>query len=397
LRILFVTPYVPSEVRIRPFAFIRELARMGHQVTLACLVQPAWESKYISQVASYCQSVHPVFLGKLEPYLHALASLPTKLPLSVAYCKSTEFEKLIRSLVHQGSYDLIHTEFVRAAPVTMNLTGIPKSFDAVDSLFLAYQRGSKAPLVSLWQKLIYLIESIKMKDYELKIQNHYDGVMVSSPIDQKVLQNNGQQVSIIPNGVDLKFFSFQESPKESRTIIFLGKMSYYVNVASVLWFYQEVFPLIRQKRSDVKLKIIGRNPVSAISALSSDPAVEVTGTVPDVRPHLAQGMVSICPMICGSGIQNKLLEAMAVGNPCVATPIATQGISVKHGTDVLVAENPDSFANAVLELIEQPSLRHRIAENARYYVEGHHSWDRIGDRLDQFYNELLSSYQNRSH
>ena len=366
---------------------------MGHQVTLACLVQPEWESVYLPEVAPYCEAVHPVYLNRIEPYLHTLASLPTKTPLSVAYCRSAKFEQKVRELVQQGSFDLLHTEFVRAAQVTAQINGLPKTYDAVDSLSLAYQRGYNAPMIPLRQRMVSLIEWFKMRGYESQILNNFDRLLVSSPDDQNALQKNGCQVTVLPNGVDLEYFAFQEARKTSDTIIFLGKMSYYVNVASVLWFYQEVFPHIHRMRPYVKLKIIGREPDSKIKALTSDPAVEVTGTVNDVRPHLVQGRVSICPMVCGSGIQNKMLEAMAVGTPCVATSLATRGLQVKPGRDLLVADDAEAFAEQVLLLFQDEALNVKIAQNARGYVEHHHSWEQIGQDLDQICRDLLKSRQ----
>ena len=393
MRILFVTPYVPSSVRIRPFAFIRELSRLGHQVTLACLVQPKWEGAYLPEVAPYCEAVHPVYLDRFEPYLHTLASLPTKTPLSVAYCRSTKFEQLVRGLVQQGSFDLLHTEFVRAGPVTAQIDEIPKTYDAVDSLSLAYNRGYNAPLVPFRQRMISLIEWIKMRGYEINILSKFDSLLVSSPVDQKALQKNGCQIKVLPNGVDLDYFSFQKRKRDSDTIIFLGKMSYYVNVASVLWFYNEVFPHIRRNYPNVKFMIVGREPDPRIIALATDPAVDVTGTVDDVRPYLVQAKVSICPMVCGSGIQNKMLEAMAVGAPCVATSLATQGLHAKPGRDVLMADGAEAFAEEVVLLLQNEQLNEEIGVNARYYVEQHHHWEQIGNDLDKFFRELLESHQ----
>ena len=390
LRILFVTPYVPSTVRIRPLAFIRELARQGHQVTLACLVQPDWEAAYLSEVALYCQAVHPVYLRRFESYVHSLASLPTRVPLSVVYCRSGEFDQLVRRLVHAGDFDLTHTEFVRAALVTAHLNNLPKVFDAVDSLTLTYRRSLTAAHVSPKQRLISLIEWLKMRGFEPWVLHHFDSILASSPADQQALQRENVHVEVIPNGVDIDYFAFHEGPRDDATIVFLGKMSYYVNVASVLWFYRQVLPLVRCQRPEVKFKIIGRNPVPAITALNADPAVEVTGTVPDVRPFLAQATLAVCPMVTGAGIQNKMLEAMAMGTPCVATSLACQALQVQCGYEVMIADTAEAFATAVCELLDNPGRRRQSAEQGRRYVEHHHVWERIGDQLNQVYDDLLN-------
>lgn len=391
MRVLFVTPYVPSIVRIRPYALIRELARLGHQVTLACLVQPEWEARYISDVKVYCEEVQPVALGRLGSYLHTLASLPTRLPMSVAYCRSAAFEHLVENLAQSGKFDIMHAEFIRTTPTTRYLVGLPKVYDAVDSLALAYERSYHSAMVPWKQRLVSWFEWAKLRDYEQRVLKDYDCRLASSPVDAQALEAPGLKVEVLSNGVDLDFFRFQEKPRQPGTIIFLGKMSYYVNIASVLWFYHQVLPLVRQGYPQAQFKIIGREPASKIQALSSDPAVEVTGTVPDVRPFLEQATLAVCPMICGSGIQNKMLEAMASGTPCVSTSLASQALQVQPGREILVADDPEDFARAVLELLASAPLRRQLAENGRLYVERNHDWKEIGQQLNTIYCELSHS------
>lgn len=395
LKILFVTPYVPSSVRVRPYAFIRELAKRGHRVTLVCLVQPAWEAQYLSEVQPFCEVIYPIFLSRFESYVRTLTSLPTQTPLSVAFCRSEPLDLLLEHLNRQENFDLIHTEFMRAAPSTLHLNGRPKVYDAVDSLTLAYWRSLSAAHVHLVQRLVALVEWLKMRRYEPSILPHYDRLLVSSPADKEAMlaaprrTAANHNVTVIPNGVDMEQFSYQDGPREPETIVFVGKMSYYVNVASVLWFYRQVLPLIRRQRPNVKLQIVGRNPSSKILALKDDPNVEVTGTVPDVRPYLTRAAVAICPMVTGAGIQNKMLEAMAVGAPCVSTSLACQALQIVPGQEVMVADSAENFAEATLELLGSPGLRGQVAEKGRRYVEKYHAWDQIGDCLNQVYDSLV--------
>lgn len=391
MRILFVTPYVPSPVRIRPYAFIRELAVRGHEVALVCLVQPAWEEKYVDDVARYCRAVHPVYLDRLGPYWNCLASLPTGTPLSVAYCRSRRARELVWRLAESDHCDLIHTEFVRAVPFTASVDGWPKVYDAVDSLTLAYRRTLSAPYVRLPRRLIALVEWLKMRHFEPRVLSCFDRAVVSSPADREALERaGGNSVAVIPNGVDVDTFAFYEGVREEETLVFLGKMSYHVNIASVLWFYHQVLPLVRRQRPNIKLKIVGRSPAPRVMALAADDAIEVTGTVPDVRSYLSHATISICPMVTGSGIQNKMLEAMAIGTPTVSTTIACQALAVRSSRDVLVADEPAAFADAVLRLLEDEPLRRQLAANARRYVEQHHNWQTIGCQLEEIYRNLLA-------
>jgi polysaccharide biosynthesis protein PslH len=392
LKILYVTPYVPSTMRIRPWGLIRELWRRGHQVTLACLVQPAWEARYLEQIQGYCQAVHPVYVGQVEGLLRAFSSLPKRLPASVAYCNSEKFRQLVTGLITSGRYDLVHTEFIRATPATSAIRGLPKTFDAVDSLSLAYERSLLAPRFGWPKRMVMSLERSKMKRYEPAVMQGYQQVLVSSPVDGRMMAAQGVQAAVLPNGVDLEYFVYSQSERSPETLLFLGKMSYYVNVASIMWFYQQVFPLIKKQFPNVRLKIVGRNPTSQVKALEKDASVEVTGTVADVRPFLAKAAVAICPMVSGSGIQNKLLEAMAAGTPSVVTSFASQAISAIPGQDLLVADTPEDFAQAILRLFNDREMQRQLGQNGRRFVEANHNWSGVGERLEK----LLISALNKS-
>jgi glycosyltransferase involved in cell wall biosynthesis len=388
VRILFVVPYVPSSVRIRPYAFIRELTRLGHQVTLVCLVQPQWEETYLDEIKPHCQKVYPVYLNPVEPFWHSLVSIPTRVPLSVSYCRSDKFERLVKGLCMQHNFDLIHTEFVRAAPVTAHINNLPKVYDAVDSMTLAYRRSISAPMMPIGRRIVHYFEWLKMRKYEPWVLGHFDKVIASSFADRKALESASISVELVPNGVDANHFSFYEGSRDSATILFLGKMSYYVNVISVFWFYHNVWPLIRKQHPGVIFKIVGRNPIPKIRSLSEDSSIEVTGTVPDVRPYLNKATISICPIVSGAGIQNKVLEAMATGTPCVVTSLACQALEVSNCQEVLIADTVEEFASSVLELLDHPEKRRKISEKAHHYVKKFHDWKRIGLSLNRIYDEL---------
>jgi glycosyltransferase involved in cell wall biosynthesis len=272
------------------------------------------------------------------------------------------------------------------------LNGLPKVYDAVDSLGLAYQRSLSGNHISARQRMVSKLEAMKMPAYEARALRYYDQALVSSPVDQQFIARwNGNRIpDVLPNGVDLDFFAFCKAERQPERVLFVGKMSYHANVSSILWFYEEVLPLVRKVIPSVRVDIVGRNPNAKIKALARDPMVEVTGAVADVRPYFHRAAAAICPMVSGSGIQNKMLEAMAAGTAVVATPIAAQSMPVKAGEHLLVGENAGQFADAVIELIVNPSLRGELAIRARAYVEDHHNWQAITQRLEGAYLELLS-------
>jgi sugar transferase (PEP-CTERM/EpsH1 system associated) len=395
LRILFVTPYVPGSPRLRPNGFLRELSKK-HRVTSVCFVYPPWEERYLQEVESYCEAVYPVIPNRWFAYASGLAALPSPLPASVGFCSSRKIKSIIRDLIATEKFDLLHTEFLRAAPYTADITGIPKVFDAVDSLALAYDRARSNPHGSLINRAFTTTEWLKMRSYEPRMLQHFDHVLVSSPVDGSHLESSpGPQVEVLPNGVDLDYFSYQgngrNKAENSDRLVFLGKMSYYVNVDSMLYFSQHILPLIQAHRPDVRISIVGWQPTSAIQSLAANPAIKVTGGVPDVRPYLANATVCVCPMISGSGIQNKVLQAMAIGTPVVTTSLACQAMQVNHEEHLLVADNPETFALQVVRLLADPELRRKLSQNARSYVERNHDWVEIGKQLENMYYRILEA------
>jgi len=403
MRILFITPYVPSSVRIRPLGFIRELSKR-HEITLVTLVHPSAEARFLHEVAPYCQVIYPVPLMKPEAWVRCLLSLPTGVPLSVAYTQSGSMQRLVRDLVRQGGFDLIHVEFARAAPLAAEIDRalreasapcqrIARVYDAVDSMTLTSARAFRASH-SLLRRAVAALEWVKFRRFEAWAIRQYDRVLISSPADRAALSDLAPEVSvaILPNGVDTEFFSPLNGDglrAEPPTIAFLGRLSYHTNVTSVLHFYHHILPLIRARRPDVRLLLIGRDPVPAIQALAADPNVEVTGYVPDVRRHLARATVSVCPMRAGAGVSNKVLESMAMGLPVVSTSLATAALAVEHDRELLIADDPVDFADMVLALLSSARLRARLGKQARAYVEAHHRWPAIADQLEQHYQDIV--------
>lgn len=393
MRILFVTPYVPASVRSRPYGFIKQLSKK-HSVTVVCLGQPAWETNYLHEIQSICEAVYLVHPNRITSYARAFLSIPSGVPLSVTYSASPDMHHTVNRLMEESQYDLIHTDFIRAGQFTSQIQGTPKIYDAVDCLTLAYYRAFQNEHTLLLHRALAYFEWLKIRNYEPKLLRSFDHAIISSPADKEYLANNGTAIDVVPNGVDLDYFHWNsDEPGREDSLIFLGKMNYYVNVDSILYFCRYIYPIIKSKREHIKLSIVGWNPTKKIYELTKDPSIQVTGAVPDIRPYLARATVIIAPMISGSGILNKILQALAVGTPVVATSIACQALQVKDGEHLLVADEPEEYADAVIRLLMDNNLRKKISFNARQYVEQHHNWQQIGDRLEQIYIDTINNHQ----
>jgi glycosyltransferase involved in cell wall biosynthesis len=229
----------------------------------------------------------------------------------------------------------------------------------------------------------------------------FDHVLITSETDKntllKLVSNKAipAPVSVLPHGVDLGYFQPNPSvQREPETIVFSGKMSYHANVAMVKYLVSDVMPRIWEQRPSTRLTVVGKDPPAEVRALGENRLITVTGTVEDIRPFLWTATVAVVPLIYGAGIQNKILEAMAVGTPVVTTPKALSSLRLTPGKDVLVADTVDEFSSKVLSLLENPVLQHSIGDAGLDYVRKNHHWDDIVTELIDVYEGTINREGN---
>jgi glycosyltransferase involved in cell wall biosynthesis len=310
-------------------------------------------------------------------------------------------QRLIDRVLKEEQFDIVHVEHLRGAHFGTAVAGVPKVYDSVDCISLLFEKAiHSAP--SLASRLIAWLDLGRTRRYEGRLISQYDKVLVTSPQDKEALlklnghseQDQEKKITVLPNGVDLEYFAFANGDRAPETLVFSGKMSYHANIAAASHLAQEVMPLVWARRPGVKLEIVGNNPPKAISALAEDGRVRVTGFVPDLRPYLARATVSVSPMQYSVGIQNKVLEAMATGTPVVASSQACSALKARDGTHLLVADDPATFAERVVRLLNDVALRREIAISGRNYVEERHDWRTISHNLENIYAEVMDRWQN---
>jgi polysaccharide biosynthesis protein PslH len=385
VRILFALPYVPSLIRVRPYNFIRALARR-HEVTVLA-TSMGGEAEDLAALQAFCEAVHLVpFRPGTALRSCARAALRGE-PLQAAVCRSPEAERRLRELLVQRRFDVVHVEHLRAAYLGKHIPpDLPAVFDAVDSISLLLERTLQSSH-SLRQRVQAAVELRRTRRYEAGILRRFSQVAVTSPDDAATLlglEADGR-VTVVPNGVDLEYFGPVAGPRETATIVFSGKMSYHANATAVLHFVRHILPLIRRVRPDVRVKIVGSRPPASIRALAADPAIAVTGHVPDIRAAIGRSILAICPVTVKVGIQNKVLEAMAMGLPVVSTLAGVGGLAAEPGREILVADDATAFAAQVCRLLADPQLCQRVGMAGRRYVEEHHRWDAAANRLEGLY------------
>lgn len=398
LNILFISPYLPSVIRVRPYNLIKALTERGHRLTLLALEPPKEDTSGLKALRQWCQKVEVVPLPRWRPLWNGLQAIPGQTPFQAAYSRSPEMTRMIQQIQAAQSFDVVHVEHLRGAELSWAVTKVPIVFDSVDSITLLFEHVLQAG--PTWRsRLLARLDLARTRRYESRFLERFQRVLVTSPRDKETLAKLTttpalrHQLTVLPNGVDLNYFQPMPIPREPATLIFSGKMSYHANVAAALDLATQVMPRVWEGLPEARLFIVGKDPTPALLALTADPRITVTGTVPDMRPYLTQATVAISPIRYGVGIQNKVLEAMAMATPVVSTPQAVSALQVQAGQDVLVAETPETMAQASITLLSDQSLRQRLGQAGRRYVEIHHDWNRAAEKLESIYREVSAEKQ----
>jgi polysaccharide biosynthesis protein PslH len=390
VRILYIChrfPFPPNRGgKIRPFQMIRHLSQRN-EVTVASLAHTQEEFEAGAGLRDHCSEIIAEILPDSTRWPQAVLALPSSTPSSVAYFHSNRLRERIESSWRQKKYDavMVHCAFV--AQYTLGLQGpalrILDYGDMDSAKWMDYAEHRRFPLSAG-----YAIESRKLRRYEREMAKRFDRITITTQGENEEFKTLGvpKPCTVIPNGVDGNFFQPAKMGGGTKpNIVFLGRMDYFPNIDGVLWFVREVYPHIRRAMPSAELQIVGADPSKEILRLRSIEGVTVTGFVKDVRPYLTEAAVAIAPLRIARGTQNKILECMAAGIPVVSTPQAAKGIQAVAGEHIVVADGAQETSSSVLELLNDPARRIRIATSARAQVERAHSWPESMKVLDSVF------------
>lgn len=391
MKILFLTsrfPYPPFRGdKLRVFNFIKGLSE-HHDIVLVSYIDPD-EQDLVKEMKKYCSRVATTVLKKSGSYSRMLKGAAGKTPFQVLYYQSPEMKQLVEKVIKEEKPDVIHAHLFRMAPYAFPFKDTPKVLDLCDSIalnysrFLSYRRDIANPA--------YRVERSRVARYEAEVTAKFDTNVVISSEDEAFLKTNGAdgRMAIVANGVDFDYFKSDETvEKKPHRLCFTGTMSYFPNTDGMLFFAREVLPLVKKEVPDVELFIIGNNPTADIKKLADDSAVTVTGFVDDVRPLARSSSVFVCPIRAATGLNNKVLEAMAMGISIVATPGACEGIAVHPEKDILLGSTPQDLADQVVRLLGDEPLRRSLANSALDLVRKDYSWDHNIRKLEAIYNNV---------
>ncbi len=386
MRVLYLChriPYPPNKGdKIRAFHQVRAIAAR-HEVDLFTLADDAADMAHQSTLRNYC---HRVTVGQVNPGLARLKALPylfTGTPLTVPYFHSSELQREIGRAMGERPYDRIFVYCSAMAQYVDPACRIPMVTDFVDAdsdKWTQYAASSRWP-----SSAIYRREGRTLQQYERQICERSSCVIVTTEREASLVRqiSSAAPVHVIPNGVDTEYFkpSGQAADGGPPAVGFIGDMSYFPNEEAVTYFAHQVLPLIRKSVPGTQFLIVGRNPGPHVQKLAEIEGVEVTGFVPDIRPHLARMQATVAPFSIAAGIQNKILEAMAFGLPVVCTSRAAQGLSANAAGAVDVADGAAEMAAKVATLLADAQFARNKGMEGRRRVAGEYNWETSLSRL----------------
>lgn len=388
--------------KIRTFNMLREL-RKKHRVTYLALCTEDTEDKVKDEARIY--SHEQIWVPWKEtpkftlPFYAELAKnfACTRRPYIIQKYESKPMAMKIQGQDLTGKHDLIVCDFLTPV-VNLFRHGQPPVTPT-----LLFQHNVEA---LIWKRMFETAEGRlkrfylrdqwqRMHEYEREACAAVDGVAGVSDQDCELMRTElglKNVLGSVPTGVDLEHFSpAPVAGRKPRSIAFLGSMDWMPNIDAVTWFADEIWPALKLRFPDVTLTIIGRKPTPRVQELAQrDPAIRVTGTVPDVRPFLAESEVMVVPLRVGGGTRIKIFEAMATGIPVVSTRIGAEGLPIRHGEDILLADQPADFAQQIAFLFDQEPLRRTIGQNARTLVQERFSWGSVTKVFEKYCHEVVA-------
>ena len=380
-------PYPPNKGdKIRSYHLLRHLAQRYH-VHLGTFVDDADDWQHVDKVKELCADTHFATLNPRVARVRSLGALFANRALTLDYYRNTGLQEWASQTMQRHRISRVLVFSSAMAQYAMNAGHARRVIDFVDidsDKWRQYAEKKRWPMS--W---LYAHEARQLLNYERHVAQAFDAsLFVSQPeadLFKQLAPEVTEKIGFFNNGVDTDYFSPSSSfenpyPQDAAVMAFTGAMDYWPNVDAVQWFANEIFPSVRQAYPAAQFYIVGARPSADVQALASLPGVHVTGTVPDVRPYLAHARFSVAPLRIARGIQNKVLEAMAMAKPVIVSPQALEGIHAEPGREIVLASETQEYADAAIKLLARPDPAMGVL--AREKVTELYGWTSNLSRVD---------------
>lgn len=368
---------------------IRTLAKY-HEITLVTMYEDKRDLEGIAELEKYCAQIHCVRHTRWDGIRNMLLrGVFSQLPFQVLYYESIALKKHLANVSLGKPFDLVHGVMLRMAPY-LDAFPAPRVLDLNDSMVLNFSRQVK--ILRGLRKWFYQLELSRLRKYEAQVSLFAEKVIVVSELDRSLIA--AHQVEVVPLGVDEPEVSFTPISTEGPIIAFSGNMNYGPNQDAVRWFLNHCWARVRQQWPEAQFWIIGKYANPSDVDFGKHKGCRVWGFVPDMMAVLRQAHMAVAPMQTGSGMQFKILEAMACSLPVVASKLGLGSIHAIPGEEVMIADDPDSMVEILGRVWADSQYRACLGRNALAFVKRHHSWEAIGDQVNGIYNDLVAGVKS---
>lgn len=392
MKLLCITSRVPWPLekgdKLRAYHQLKHLSK-NHEIILCAINDTSLHPDAESELMKFCKEIHIYNISKIGIFLNLLRGLFNGIPFQVAYFTSASAQSRISKLIAEKKPDCIFAQLIRTAEYARTQTNIPRTLDYMDIFSKGIER--RIGKVNVLWRWVFKMEWKRLLRYEATVSREFDALTIISHQDRDLLPvKNTTQVHVIPNGVDTAFFCPMKAEKDYE-LLFNGNMNYPPNIESVIYLAEKILPIVRKKKPKIRLLISGASPAAEVLALQSE-NITVTGWVDDIRNSFARSRILVAPMQSSIGLQNKLLEAMAMKIPCITTSLSNNAVKAIPDSQILVADSPEQFSTQINLLLDHPEKADRLAENGYRMVHERFNWENTCAALE---NVILHSSEKK--
>jgi len=378
LKIVFLTSRFPYPLekgdKLRAYHQIKTLAKL-HEVHLISISDITIPKTHFEKIYDITSHIHVVQITPLERYLSLIKCMFNKRPFQIGWFYAPKASEIIDTVIEKIKPDHIICQLPRMAEYVRHSNHL-KTIDYMDSFGIGMLR--RAQVANIWTSWLYKIEARRMLAYEAELSQDFNHLTIISQQDKDSFNfDKKNEMVVIPNGIDHNYFRYNENITKEYDIIFIGNMGYLPNIEAAEYLVNQILPLCPK---NYKVCISGATPATRVLDLKND-QVTIQGWVDDIREAYSKGKIFVTPMWSGTGQQNKILEAMAMGVPCITSKLVNNAIGAQPNEEILIAETRDEFAQHIIELNNNPQLYQKIQTNAIKFVKDSFSWEQSTQKL----------------
>lgn len=388
--IIYLTSRFPYPInkgdKLRSYYQIKELSK-SHEIHLISLSEKNISEKYIQSLNKYCKSITIYKMNFFKRIYNLFKTFFNNKPFQVNYFYHYSIQKRLNSKIAEIKPDYIFCQLIRTAMYVKNNHTTAKVLDYMDSLSKGMERRIK--ISNIFMKPFVIMEFQRLKRFEnLAFEFFNKHIMISENDRKEIAHNKKDEIEIIGNGIDTNYFQKIETEIKYE-LIFIGNLSYLPNIEAANFISKEILPKLLEKLPNIKILIAGSNPSNRVIKLANK-NIEVQGWVEDIRKSYSSGKIFFAPMTIGSGLQNKLLEAMSIGIPCITSELSNRSLKAIDKKNILIGNSVNEYVNHIISLLNDEKKRKIIGESGRKYVIENYNWKTANSKL----LKLLKSKQN---